>query len=413
VGWSREVTLTYPENEEQISVKRPVLDWEDAGGATGYQVQISNTDSFDNVTPIDIEEAVSEYHIPDALTIRDTRYWRVRAINNGVPSDVWSETRSFEIIVSSAPQAVGVFDTKSYDSNSAPFNVSLLDTAAFVGLGGPGLISIDFTDPSTPVLLDSFKPSANGIYHTDLSGSFLYCIDSDADPRLRIIDVSDPSDLTEVGSSDSGIAGTGMLTTLGTTTISVEGSSLNFYDTENPSSISLSDTEDLLSEGWIPEIFNLCCHVIAEGAGLKIYSTYNPGLLGEYPLENVRHYFSGVSGVGNYVYAIHGHPDSSSEGIVILDCTDAGSPTLVKTFSDPDYLFLGALEVSRSYLFAGVLSSGKERIAVLDISNPASPVIAGFAEFEGGGWFEISGNYIVCPDYSSGKIYFIDLLPEE
>ena len=71
-----------------------MLDWEDAGGASGYELQI--VESIDHFAEAEIIETTeSEYEIPDELIICDTRYWRVRAVKDDEAGE-WGETRSFK-----------------------------------------------------------------------------------------------------------------------------------------------------------------------------------------------------------------------------------------------------------------------------------------------------------------------------
>jgi len=410
LGWTRAVILTSPVNEGGVSEKTPFLDWEDAGGATGYQVQISETESFDGVTAIDIDEAVSEYEIPNDLTICDTRYWRVRAVKDGVASDVWSETWSFEIVPSSAPMVVGTFETRDVYPDASLWNVSVSGFYAYVPIEAPGLIVIDFSEPASPTQIGFYQHSSGkGVYHSDIAGNYVYCAETGGSPcYLRVLDVSDPSNPVLAGSSETELPSSSCtVATNGGVTMIGSGNNLNYYSTHNLSSITLKHTEPLGGNTWKPEIVGANCYIIVEGEGFSIYGTYTTGLLGSYSILGIENEFSGVTGSGNYAYISVG----GSEGILILDCTNPGSPVHLGSYAHPDYTFLGALEASGHYLYSAASHGTENGVAVIDITNPSALELLGFVGFEGGGWFEVSGNYIVCPDYHSGRVYIIDLLP--
>ncbi|MDA3958197.1 hypothetical protein, partial [Oceanispirochaeta sp.] len=92
LGWTRELVYTGPEDGAGVADKTPLLDWEDAGGATGYELQIVEAvDQFEDAPVIEVTE--SQYEIPAGLIICDARFWRVRAVKTGEPGP-WSESRS-------------------------------------------------------------------------------------------------------------------------------------------------------------------------------------------------------------------------------------------------------------------------------------------------------------------------------
>jgi hypothetical protein len=66
LGWTRAVVLATPENNGTRAQRHPLLDWQDAGGASGYQVQIAVTaGQLDNSPVIEVNE--SKYALTDSL----------------------------------------------------------------------------------------------------------------------------------------------------------------------------------------------------------------------------------------------------------------------------------------------------------------------------------------------------------
>jgi len=86
--------LTSPEDNE-IEVTVPVaLDWEDVADVDEYAIQVSKTDTFEELL---VEENVtaSDFEIPAEITEYETDYfWRIKAIISSYESD-WSITRKF------------------------------------------------------------------------------------------------------------------------------------------------------------------------------------------------------------------------------------------------------------------------------------------------------------------------------
>jgi hypothetical protein len=87
-------TLTSPANGASTTAVRPVLDWGDVTGATGYQVQVSNSNTFGS-TVIDAPATTSTF-TPASDLAPGTYFWRVNASNSG-GAGAWSGAWSFTI----------------------------------------------------------------------------------------------------------------------------------------------------------------------------------------------------------------------------------------------------------------------------------------------------------------------------
>lgn len=144
LGWSRQVTLTAPENEELRAEKTPLLEWEPAGGAAAYELQISTTDDFDGEESIPVAEP--EYEIPESLTLGDERYWRVRARSSEGESGEWSETRSFIAAPSSSADYISTLNI-----GGSPYKLIYDNGYCYIPAGSPGLKLIDVKGPANPV----------------------------------------------------------------------------------------------------------------------------------------------------------------------------------------------------------------------------------------------------------------------
>ena len=88
-------TLLLPDAGQILTTQRPLFDWEDVAGASGYTIQFSRYVNF-SIPLLTVKTTASTYtplvNLPKGVTL----YWRVRVTATNGPS-VWSETRSFTI----------------------------------------------------------------------------------------------------------------------------------------------------------------------------------------------------------------------------------------------------------------------------------------------------------------------------
>lgn len=122
----------------------------------------------------------------------------------------------------SAPTFVGSVSNGSYsDGNRMARHGNTIFSTSRYWNGGGGLISTDVSNPASPGLLDTFLPSPNdemynlwGVAITDdgqhaVTASFQS--GSNNDCHVHVIDVSNPSSMSEVGHIDfSGVSGAGV-----------------------------------------------------------------------------------------------------------------------------------------------------------------------------------------------------------
>ena len=423
-GWTREVTLTSPENSAELAEKTPLLDWEDAGGATGYQVQISETKNFDGITPIDIDKAVSEYEIPDELTICDTRYWRVRGVKDGIPSDKWSETRSFEISVSPKPVLVGQL-TSDDDLAAAPIDLAVKGDYAYIThtSGIDELTIVDISNPFSPKIANTYT------YGTGLrpkfTGDYLYCYDNSTYPlKILKVDFSNPLNPTSVGNpcpvvfdhdNNSGTSDLEYNLNMCLDVSNVGGGLLvAVYDANVPTStgimrINFTDPSSPTIEGFDIETDGqpfameraVATVIFTEnGKGVRSFSLLSVPNADTYLIEDMAFGFVEIS--ENYAYVTN-----TLGPLTILDISNPSSLTHVYTY-DPGEGTIFPI-VSGHYLFTGLFTS--EEFTVLDISDPSAPETISTGN---PGWIcDIVGNYAYGVELSNGKFNIWDLVPED
>jgi len=408
LGWTRAVTLTSPENESEIAEKTPLLDWEDAGGATGYQVQISESESFDGITPIDIEEAVSEYEIPEPLIIGNTRYWRVRAVNGETASEEWSEAYSFSIIPSSAPELVNTLTI-----GEKAWGITTDGEYLYSSAGVNGLKMFDISDPASPVLTDTF-PTANGIWGIDVVGDYAYASESigSADYYVYLLDVSEPTNIVEIDSHTYsnqmyGLKYAGICLFVGL----FDG--YYRFDSIPPNLDGTPDFEDpgagervnsfAQTGGYLVytvdnmgiEILRLNGNTVVGSASAKALDVTDPPAFSN----------SMVTIYGNYAYVT----TMDCSFIEIFNLENISSPESVATYDLPTAG--NNISVIDHFAFVSVFDGS---IRILDLSSPTAPELIGTIPSETAEItvHTVAGNYLYGTNFATGELFVVDLVPE-
>ncbi len=181
-----------------------------------------------------------------------------------------------------------------------------------------------------------------------LSRTGIYAYVADLDGSLRVIDVSDPANPTEVG----------------------------FCGIYSPRDVCVSESYAYLADSQ---------------AGLRIMDISdptNPYVAGTY---NTDDYAIGVYASGSYAYV------TDNDSLLIVDISDPANPTLVGSF-DNGYHFASDVYVSGNYAYAGAqFNNLKGGILILDVSDPENPFELGFYELtQDWFWVEecvVSGSY--------------------
>jgi hypothetical protein len=92
-------TLLAPSGDALLGTRRPVFDWANVSGASGYTIQVSRVNTF-STTLVSANVTNSAYTPGIDLPTGVALYWRVRATGPNGPSR-WAEVpaRTFTIIL--------------------------------------------------------------------------------------------------------------------------------------------------------------------------------------------------------------------------------------------------------------------------------------------------------------------------
>ena len=88
--------LIKPENNAYLNYIHIYFEWDQEPDATGYNLQVSNQQSFNNLI-LNIEEASTVYIAKNNFNWNSSYYWRVRPINNEGNYGDWINTSYFQI----------------------------------------------------------------------------------------------------------------------------------------------------------------------------------------------------------------------------------------------------------------------------------------------------------------------------
>ena len=88
--------LIKPENNAYLNYIHIYFEWDQEPDATGYNIQVSNQQSFNNLI-LNIEEASTVYIAKNNFNWNSSYYWRVRPINNEGNYGDWINTSYFQI----------------------------------------------------------------------------------------------------------------------------------------------------------------------------------------------------------------------------------------------------------------------------------------------------------------------------
>lgn len=188
------------------------------------------------------------------------------------------------------------------------------------------LVAIDVTNPRSPQTKDSFSLGSRWCRFVVEDG-YAYIADGDL---LRVIDVSNPNKLRDVGSCSANISG-------GILAISVSG---------NTAFTAISSSVDDYSGIY----------------AFNVSDPSNPALIGSLEVELWWHdIWSHIYAEGNYVYVV-----SSYSGLKILDVSDPTDMRIVGTHGGYAY----GLAKYSDYIFT---IDGYADLTVIDVTNPTQP----------------------------------------
>jgi|GEM_PF-6629043 len=286
---------------------------------------------------------------------------------------------------------VSTFETDGHASD-----VELKDEYAYIADSGNGLVVVDVSNSSLPVLAGrcDVNGSADNIA---VEGDYAYV--TDENKGLRIIDVSHPSLPVLVGNYDTGGTARGLVVSQNHAYVADGSNGLVVIDVSDPTSPILAG--NFSQPGF--RAFDVAVEnnyaYVASDSGLFTFDVNNPESPALTGTNNPGFYvmdfqYEAITVSDNRTYSI-----DSYNRLFIDDIGDPSSPVTYKNSTEcsPAASTPGTnvgVVVLDDYAYAG-----SEHFGIVNVSDPSSPFIAGYYDTEGAACgVAVSGDYAYVTD---------------
>ena len=286
------------------------------------------------------------------------------------------------------------------------FDVEVSGRRAYLASGSGGFRIVDFTDPSSPMILGHW-PAGYGVYRLDVADSIVY-IGEYQDLGFRILDIADPSSPTLRGSVKTSAVVTLAEDVLasGTLAFSSHELGLRIIDVHDPDAPALLGHYDEpgacmdvdVADGkayiaWYPDYDLGHCGNVSLGI-IDVGNPRLPRMMGA--LESIRGAWR-VAVSGNVAYL------GTFNGLHIVDVTDPTSPVTCAFNDDYNFSLGPDLQTTADRLY--FVSEGW--LHVLDASEPSSPTLLyGGPPLDVESAFFVSGEIAYLSNWTGGLRLF-------
>ena len=247
----------------------------------------------------------------------------------------------------------------TYRSQALP--VALAATTSgevYTAQGGAGLVTLDLSDTLNPEQMRLLENLANA-RDVAISGQYAYI--ARGLEGMQIFDISQPSSPVLKGtfSTDgfcSSVACSGSIAVL------ADGNTVYAVNVSQPTAPVLLN--QWTGSGWFFDVAinGTMIYAVAGGMGLQVYDVGSANPIGSYPTDAMAY---GIALSGDTAYVACG-----SEGLQILDISTPSLPSLLGVFDTTGI----AMDVAVSGPRVCLAEAGFG-VTVIDVSNPASPVL--------------------------------------
>ena len=284
--------------------------------------------------------------------------------DGNVSNVTFSGFKIFDVSNPTSPSLVGTYNS-AIPNNT--YNLYVSGKYVYVTVADSGLQIVDISNPYLPVLVGTYGMSGMG-GNVIVSGKYAYVTNPTG---LSIIDISNPANPVLKGvnndprlqySSVGFIAGKYAYVTYA-------DPSLLIVDISDPTSPTIVGTQGISGESDSVYVSGKYAYVTAGNEGLQIVDISNPTspvLVGTY--TDVTNYILNVEVAGNYAYI------SSNFGLRIIDISNPTSPLLVNSFDQLDHI--NSFDVSGKYIY-GVVNTFDDnvKLQILDLDGIETPTL--------------------------------------
>ncbi len=235
----------------------------------------------------------------------------------------------------STPSEVGRITT-----SSDVYGVAVSGNYAYAACSESGLIIMDISDPSSPILMGNYD--TDYAHSIAVSGNYAYV--ADGNTGLVVLDISDPSTPTFTGSYSSGGDALAVAVSDKYAYIADSWNGLLIVDISDPSASTLAGRYDTADPAMDVAVSGNHAYVADAGTGLAIFDVSDPSspiLEGSYDTVGDA---VNVAVSGNYSYVA-----DAENGLIAIDISDPSAPTLAGSY-DADYSIYVTVSGNHVYL---------------------------------------------------------------
>lgn len=274
-----------------------------------------------------------------------------------------------------------------FDTPGQAWNIDVDGDYAYIADAGQGLRIVNVSDPLNPSNVASVLLSQ---YARDVEVRTHYAFVASC--PFKVFNVSNPANPVEVGSTNVGSAFTVELSGNYAYVVRRDGArSLAILDISNPSNPSLVGTANIGSVDCHVRVSNNYAYVALQDTGFHVVDVSTPSS----PIILTTNWFLHAQGVDikdGYAYV------ATYGGLRVMDISTPSNPRLVTTLKYSGY---GRdVRISGNYAYI----PGDEGVRIVDISTPASPAMVGYSDASVGDSYgvEVVGNYAYVASYTDG-----------
>ena len=263
-----------------------------------------------------------------------------------------------------------------YDTSGWALGVAVAGRYAYVGDGNAGLQVIDVANPAIPVRVGGYYTAGVGFFGVAVAGNYAYVADgSSGQSGLHVIDVSNPANPVQVGVCHTPGGAIGVAVAGNYAYVADQLAGLQIIDVSNPASPVRVGGYDTSGLAQIVVVSGRYAYVADTQSGWQVIDVIvpsNPTLAGGYPFGSGGN-AEGVAVSGRYAYGVGGAGTAATSGLRVFDVSNPTNLVPVGGFTYSGASFLD-VSVVGNYAY---VAANTEGLIVLRIDAPqTAPTIA-------------------------------------
>ena len=309
--------------------------------------------------------------------------------NYAYVADSFDGLRVIDVSDPTMPSEVGFFDT-----DDITYDVVVNGAYAYVADRFNGLLILDVSAPATPTLVGSLYTGY--LVAVEMGDGYLY---TSGQVFLGVVDVTDPTNPTQVGSHDPvGLLNGEIVYSGGHAYVADTFTGYRAIDVTDPTTPFEAGHVEGATNAYGVDVQGDYAYIASYVAGLRVIDISDPSAP-----EEVGYFRDGgaakdVVVIGDYAYVANGY-----SGLKIIDVSNSAVPCEIGAEHLP--ISADAIAVSGDYAYlTGYQSSATGEVFVLDVSDPTAPSRSDSLDVAGTNprGITVEGNYVYVAAYSEG-----------